>query len=181
MVEIQKIRLFLAMWISLVCALSIPTFITLQGKFFTATQLSLILMIPVVLKCFQTLATKMPTWYSLYLPLFFDMMWPFSLVLAYNNLRLYLIVEIAGGAVFGMLYYNRTLVITEMLKDKHEIPQFFNKQITWGSTGALIGYVLSYYITELCTPFMVIVISTLTAFVMIPALFRVNRLVLTNT
>jgi len=182
MKQIQKIRLRLSFFFTLFGTLLAPTLIDLQGEFFTSTQLSLIFIFPIFIRIFQTFLSKLSLKISLYLPAYADFLWlPISIIVLFYNLKIYIITEIIIGAFFATTYYHRSLKISEIIKDKNgnnDIVEFFNSQSTYAAFGGLTGLIISYFFTKLTSPITLIISTNIAAFLLLPYILKINKLVI---
>jgi len=176
--KIIKIRLIISLYIGLSSALIIPSLIKLQGSLFKSSELALILIIPSIIKMFQWSVEKLSNKQALYLPLMMDIIYPFTLIILFSNIKMFVIVEIVLSSIFMLAYYGRSVRISELIKDQYNISKFSNQQMTMISIGTVLGYITSMILTRYIDANIILSISIILDTWLIMPTIIVNKLVL---
>lgn len=138
----------------------LPSIIILHGKNLDPQFLSLFLIFPTLIKCGQWIISKIDKRIAIWIPILCDGLYLFVVPLIFYNIKLFLFIEIVSGGIFTLLYYNRYLIFTNILKNYYDIQKVGNLTQTTSSVGSLCGFSLSFLLSCYLEPQIIIVTLT---------------------
>jgi len=179
--NILVLRYICAGLFGIITGIETPSILKLQGISFSSSEIAILMVILSIIGCFQFLCNRLNQKTTLYIPIWIAIIVIIlEFMYLFNDIRMFIIIHVIGDSILALLFYNRSMVITEILKKHYQISQFSNKQLTLLKLGGLSGYVISVLLLKVfkLSNEIVICIAMIICILAVPVLIILNGKVL---
>jgi len=172
----MKLSIVMCFMGSLVGSAITPSYIQIQSKVDPST-LSLILILPMLIRIGQCHLNRLSEEISLDLPLYLAIFDVISLLMLFVSPLWFVMSDTIIGVLFIMLCANRSNLIMEKIKMHVDIRSFQNRMVTYSGVGAAVGFLISFCLCKLLDPITILLVCGFTSLVIYIPYLQINKFV----